>query len=285
MNRCPRRRILLVLALMVAATGAATNKALADITYGGHGQYVWYPAASIDKNKKAPADPLQFVIMDRTYVGNLQPTEADGLDPQRTGKCNQYVHFYRCRVQLYFAGLWDGTMIPKKYKGGRNFYNHGKQDGPNAEGFDFLCANDRQTVSFVPPNWYSQLGIPRYADNGGAGSTRSHCSGNQYHMRFWTDYTHAQLQPTHEPLGSWVLAGVHHDKTIARFKFPKVLNHTPDVDWDQAADATLHAVGKLCQYRRWGIHPGTGHMYQGEHWSGRLARVTTVLTSHGCSGA
>ncbi len=269
-----------VATLALAALVAMPSTAVGDARYGK--RPVWLNPAGIEKKKQL--DPLQFLFMDRTYVGDQEPHIAG----EEKWFCNVPMHYYRCRVQLLYRSDWDGNDVPDRYAPGGRWHNHDKNAGPYPHGTDKMCADHRLTVLFdTPPN--QGRFDAQAAANGGTGSTTRSCIGSQYHARFWLDITHMEMSANHDRFGTWLLGGFHHEKLTGgpsccppRFRKPK---HKIDMDWDHAVDAMIWGMHRFCSYRRWGIYRGARSSYQDHHWSKRIHRMTTRKVSAGCRGA
>lgn len=271
-----------VAVLVVVMTFVSTSRA--DVRWEHNGRRsrpVWIQYASDPHRDDPRSDPLQFIFKDKFYHGADIARDENG-NAVTDHTCGALEHRFRCQVQQLYEDLWDGSRIPSKYHGASDWYNHDHVNGPRpSSGSDKACAEHRLAALFpTPPGFQPYDLVPE--NNGGTGSTSNSCLFNQYHARFWVDSAHQDVQPAHDDLGSWTLGGFHHDHVSCD---GLDCGHTLDVGWDQAVDAMMHAMHRVCQRRRWGIYPGARHTYQGLHWSGRLNRLTTRRTRDGCTGA
>ena len=105
-------------------------------------------------------------------------------------------------------------------------------------------------------------------------STSNKCK-TQYHMRFWTDVTHAQITQNHGSSGQWSLSGVHRDiSTCTHVNGNYGGCHKISGHWAHYRNYAINrAMRSMCGRARWRMFPGADRKFQGHSHDGYIGIV------------
>jgi hypothetical protein len=175
-------------------------------------------------------------------------------------------------VKSYVAADWDsGASLPGGSKPNGTFRMH--DINPFCRDPEYVTFRWNASSSAVPMSF--------------TGSTSRHCLGAQYHIRFWSDATHAQQSG--QAAGQWVIGSAHHDHLVwhfPTFSNPVPAHHgTPNMSFDLTRVAVIHSLHSHCSYRIWHVNKAARMKYQGmtPAYSGRISRIS-ARTSRPCDG-